>query len=56
MTEEEKPFRFLTDSEFLGLEVKERVAYLARAERALEDERRRLRGQAAEHIRKELAR
>jgi hypothetical protein len=47
------PFHFLSDSEFLALDSKTRVDYLTRAQKALLDERERLKALAQEHIRKQ---
>jgi len=47
---EEKPFRYLTDAEFLALQGSERMKYLIRAQEELEKTRLRLSDQTAKHI------
>jgi hypothetical protein len=54
MGEQEKnKFRFITDSEFLALTAKERLAYLVRAGEELERRRQALSVMAQLHIQKE---
>lgn len=43
--EEQKPFRFLTDTEFAKLDAKAKAAYLVRAAHELEERQRVLRAQ-----------
>ena len=47
---EEKPFRFLTDAEFLALNAEARTKYLLGASEELEARRKRLIEQTQKHI------
>jgi hypothetical protein len=53
MGEEEKPFRFLADTEFLALSTKQKAMYLVRAQQELEERQRKLREQVKELVKKQ---
>ena len=50
MGDEENPFRFLADADFLALNADARMKYLLRASEELEARRKRLVEQTQEHI------